>query len=67
MLDHAPAILAAIKQPDIREDDPVPGRERFFRRDLDSSRWLRVIVDFNESPGFVVTAFVQDQKPEDAL
>jgi hypothetical protein len=53
----------AISRPDLREDDPVPGRERFYRRDLDLRRWLRVVVDFNESPAFVVTAFVQDNGP----
>jgi hypothetical protein len=64
MLRHVPAILEAISRPDVREEDPAPGRERFYRRDLDSRRWLRVVVDFNESPAFVVTAFVQDHPPE---
>jgi hypothetical protein len=63
MVGHAAAILDAVSRPDAREDDPVPGRERFYRRDLDSRRWLRVVVDFNESPAFVVTAFVQDNAP----
>jgi hypothetical protein len=66
MLQHAGAIVGAVSRPDIREDDPAPGRERFFRRDLDPGRWLRVVVDFNESPAFVVTAFVQDHEPEGA-
>jgi hypothetical protein len=66
MLDHGQAILDAVARPDVHEDDPAPGRERFFRRDLDPSRWLRVVVDFNQSPGYVVTAFVHDQEPEDA-
>jgi hypothetical protein len=57
------AILDAVERPDLREDDPVPGRERFYRRDLDPRRWLRVVVDFNDTPPFVVTAFVQDQEP----
>jgi len=35
MAAHISAILAAIERPDLREDDPVPGRERFCRRDLD--------------------------------
>lgn len=26
--------------PDYREDDEEPGRERFYRRDLDPRRWL---------------------------
>jgi hypothetical protein len=60
MLDHIQAILDTIARPDIHEHDPAPGRERFFRRDLDPARSLRVVVDFSESPAFVVTAFVQD-------
>jgi len=66
MLSHAAAILDAVSRPDLREDDPVPCRERFYRRDLGSSRWLRVVVDFNEVPAFVVTAFVQDNAPGSA-
>jgi hypothetical protein len=46
MLDHVPAILDTVKRPDIHEQDPAPGRERFFRRDLGSIRFLRVVVDF---------------------
>ncbi|MGH2911000.1 MAG: hypothetical protein ACRDJ3_00845 [Solirubrobacteraceae bacterium] len=64
MLTHMTAILDTVARPDIREDDSAPDRERFFRRDLDPSRFLRVVVDFNESPGFVVTAFIQDHEPE---
>jgi hypothetical protein len=64
MLRHTSAILDAISRPDVRHEDPAPGRDRFYRRDLDPRRWLRVVVDFNESPAFVVTAFVQDHPPE---
>ena len=64
MLRNLPAILDAVSRPDHREDDPAPGRERFYRRDLDPQRWLRVVVDFNESPAYVVTAFVHDHPPE---
>ena len=63
MLGHVVAIIEAVHRPDVREDDPAPGRERFYRRDLDPRRWLRVVVDFNETPAFVVTAFVQDYEP----
>lgn len=63
MARHAGAILDAVCRPDVHEHDPVPGRERFYRRDLDPGRWLRVVVDFSESPAFVVTAFVQDHEP----
>lgn len=63
MAANVGAILDVIERPDFREDDPAPGRERFYRRDLDPSRWLRVVVDFNDSPAFVVTAFVQHNTP----
>jgi hypothetical protein len=62
MLDHVQAILDTVARPDIRERDLAPGRERFFRRDLDPTRYLRVVVDFNESPAFVVTAFVEHRE-----
>jgi hypothetical protein len=64
MLRHVAAILDAVSRPDMRQADPAPGRERFYRRDLDPTRWLRVVVDFNHPPAFVVTAFIQDHKPE---
>jgi hypothetical protein len=64
ILRHTLAILDAIRSPDLREEDPASARERFYRRDLEPRRWLRVVVDFNESPAFVVTAFVQDHPPE---
>jgi hypothetical protein len=66
MLRHTRAILDAVNRPDFHEEDPAPGRERFYRGALDPGRWLRVVVDFNESSGLVVTAFVQDNKPENA-
>jgi hypothetical protein len=66
MLRHVQAILDTVNRPDLHEDDPAPGRERFYRRDIDPKRWLRVVVDFNASPGLIVTTFVQDNKPEGA-
>ena len=63
-LGYLDAVIATVSSPDMHEDDPISGRERFYRRDLTGSRWLRVVVDFTESPAFVVTAFVQDNQPE---
>jgi hypothetical protein len=65
LLDEVQAVLAAIAAPDFRQPDPQPGRERFYqRRDGDQVRWLRVVVDFNERPAFVVTAFIQRNDPQ---
>jgi hypothetical protein len=64
VLDDVDAVLAAIAAPDHREQDPKPGRERFYRRRItDKVRWLRVVVDFSETPAFVVTAFIQRKDP----
>ncbi len=64
LLGDIDGILAAIGSPDVREDDPIDGRERFYRRRVtDKVRWLRVIVDFNQAPAFVVTAFIQRKDP----
>jgi hypothetical protein len=36
----------------------------FYRQNaLDPGRWLRVVVDFNDEPGWVVTVLVQDDDP----
>lgn len=64
LLHDVDAILAAIAAPDHRERDPNPGRERFYRRRItDKVRWLRVVVDFSETPALVVTAFIQRKNP----
>jgi hypothetical protein len=64
LLDRVDEILDAVRSPDFREDDPVAGRERFYREGFDTpDRWLRVVVDFSEDPAWVVTAFVEDQDP----
>jgi hypothetical protein len=56
-------ILGTVAHPDHRVDDPIAGREQFYRRDLDPRRWLRVVVDFSEDPAWVVTALVQENRP----
>lgn len=64
LLDHVQTILATVERPDYREDDPRPGRERFYRQNaLDPGRWLRVVVDFNDESGWVVTVLAQDDDP----
>jgi hypothetical protein len=67
LLDHIDAIMATIELPDVRAQDPIPGRERFYRRHIAPNRWLRVVVDFNDSPAWVVTATVQSNDPRERL
>jgi hypothetical protein len=65
LVDEFDLILGTVAhRPDHRADDPIAGRERFYRRDLDPRRWLRVVVDFSEDPAWVVTAIVQETPPQ---
>jgi hypothetical protein len=63
LADEVELILGTVAHPDHVAPDDIPGREHFYRRGLDPNRWLRVVVDFNEEPGWVVTALVQNNPP----
>jgi hypothetical protein len=64
LLEAVEDILQAVARPDFRETDPIDGRERFYRADFDRpGQWLLVVVDFNDSPGWVVTVFVTELDP----
>jgi hypothetical protein len=64
ILDHVDTVMAAVASPDFREDDPLPGRERFYRAGFPADGlWLRVVLDFNDDPAWVVTALVQRSDP----
>lgn len=66
LLDHLDAIMATISEPDSHEDDPRPARERFYQQHLDLKRWMRVVVDFGEEPGWVVTVTIQNHSPTES-
>jgi hypothetical protein len=59
-MNEVERMLGVVANPDHREEDPHPGRERFLRRDIDPRRWLRIVVGFNDDPTWVVIALVQD-------
>jgi hypothetical protein len=53
---HLAAVLAVLPDPDHREPDPRPSRERFFKQDVGPSKWLMVVVDSAQEPTRIVTA-----------
>jgi len=63
LVDEHELILGTVAHPDHHIDDAIPGREHFYRRHVDPRRWLRVVVDFNDEPAWVVTALVQENPP----
>jgi hypothetical protein len=56
-------IMAAISSPDYWRPDPRAGRERYYSRDVGPSRWLFVVVNFNETPPRIVTAYANRKDP----
>lgn len=66
-LRHIQTILETVARPDHRQLDPILDRERFYGQNvLDPRRWLRVVVDFSETPGRIVTVLVQYKDPRNA-
>ena len=53
---HLDAVLATVATPDHREDDERDGRQRFYKQKVGPTRWLMVVVSFEQEPACVVTA-----------
>lgn len=52
------SVLEAVEVPDHFEPDPVrPDRSRYFRRGAGPSRWLLVVVSYEQKPARIITAF----------
>jgi hypothetical protein len=56
-------IVATVRSPGHRSSDPRPGRERYYRSNLGPSRWLFAVVNFNETPARIVTAYGTRKAP----
>ena len=59
---HLDDVIETIEQPELREDDPRPGRVRSFRR-CGPERWIRVVLEFAGDVDVVVTTFPQTNDP----
>lgn len=62
---HLNEILATVEVPDHVEGDPIPGRSRYFRRTATPSRWLMVVVSFEQEPGRIISAFAKRKDPSE--
>jgi hypothetical protein len=56
LVAHLDAVLATVSTPDHREPDPFERRERFYKRSVGPSRWLMVVVSWEQEPARIVTA-----------
>jgi hypothetical protein len=68
--DHAeldgclPEVLRAVSAPDHVEPDPTyEGRRRFHLRGAGPSRWLLVVVSYEQEPARIISAFGNRKDP----
>jgi hypothetical protein len=61
---HLEHVLAAVAKPDHAEPDPHAGRRRYYRRRVGPSRWLLVVVSFEQQPGRIITAVATRKDPK---
>jgi hypothetical protein len=62
MEDRLREVIETVEEPDFREPDQRPGRERFYRR-TDQDAWIRVVVEVHGLVERIVTAFPQSNPP----
>jgi hypothetical protein len=60
-LEH---VLATVTQPDHAEPDPRARRRRYYRRRVGPSRWLLLVVSFEQQPGRIITAVATRKDPK---
>jgi hypothetical protein len=60
-LEH---VLGTVSTPDHVEPDPRAGRQRYYRRRVGPSKWLLVVVSFEQEPGRIITALAIRKDPK---
>jgi hypothetical protein len=56
-------VLEAVTEPDRRLPGTEPGEEWFYRAEVGPSRWLKVVVIYEEQRGFIVAAHGRRSMP----
>lgn len=57
-------VLTTVSTPDHVEADPRPERRRYYRRGVGPSKWLMVVVSFEQQPGRIITALALRKDPK---
>jgi hypothetical protein len=65
LVGHLDGVIKTIAKPDHFEPDTLPGRTRFFRRDVGPSRWLLVVVGYEQELARIITALANRKDPRD--
>ncbi len=61
--DQLAQVLGTVTVPDHVEPDPREARQRYYRRNIGPSRWLLVVVSFEQEPGRIITALAIRKDP----
>ena len=64
LADHRNAVIETVERPDHIEPDDLPGRTRFYRRNVGPSRWLMVVVSYEQEPARIITALANRKDPK---
>jgi hypothetical protein len=64
LVDRLDAVMQTVAKPDHVEPDPLSARVRFYRRDVDPSRWLMVVVSDEQQPGRIIIALANRKDPK---
>lgn len=63
LADHQAQVMGAVHAPDERRPGRRSNEQWFFLRDAGPSRWLQVVVAFEDDRGWIVTAFGRRRDP----
>ena len=62
---HMPDVLRTVASPDHTAPDPAYGnRTRYYAQDVGPSRWLLVVVSYEQTPARIVSAFANRKDPK---
>lgn len=60
VLDH---VLSTVRRPLHSVPDPIAERRRYYQRDIGPSRWLLVVVSYEQKPARIITALGTRKDP----
>ena len=63
LVSHLEGVIQTVATPDHVEPDGLPARTRFYRRDVGPSRWLMVVVSYEQEPARIITALANRKDP----
>jgi len=64
LVGHLDGVIDAVAQPDHLEPDTLPNRTRFYRRNAGPSRWLMVVLSYEQGPARIITALASRKDPK---